>query len=171
MDLDVLVAHAQVPGARLDSSMLRGSSLRRLATEGLIRIDRYNHTAGYLVAPSVIDDLAAATRRASSLAEELAKARPLITAALSLGLAPAETVGALLPSDGDTARIDVRALGELIAGRIDELDAAAIASERYRPDSSADVPLTDFISSLGLNEAELRTAIDAGDTLYVSAET
>ena len=144
----------------LDSSKLRSNTVARAREVGLVRVTRYGRTAGYVASPEVLDRLADAARRLSSVGDELHAARPLLLAALRLGIDPAQALDALLGSDGSA--LDVAALAQLVAEATDDLDAARVARERLAQPADDDVDLDDVAAELGLDVDAMRADVRAG---------
>lgn len=143
----------------LDSSKLRSGTVTRAQEVGLVRVTRYGRTAGYVTSPEVLDRLADAARRLSAVSDELHAARPLLLAALRLGIDPARAIDALLGADGPD--LDVTALAQLVAEAADDLDAARAARARLSQPGDADIDLDDVAVELGLDVDAMRAKVRA----------
>jgi hypothetical protein len=144
----------------LDSSKLRSSTVTRAQEVGLVRVTRYGRTAGYVASPEVLGQLAEAAERLSAVSSELHAARPLLVAALRLGIDPSRALDALLGAGGPG--LDVAALAELVAEATDDLDAARVARERLAQPADRDVDLDDVAAELGLDIDAMRADVRAG---------
>lgn len=160
-DVGSLLEAARTSHEGVDSSKLRGTSLRRVEQEGLVKIEKYHRTVGYLVSPAVVEALAEFASDLERVPRELAAATSLLTIALKLGISPEQAVSALVNTRGESARVDVGALTTLIEEAADDLEAAAVARQRLQSPIDLDWTLNDVAVELGFDLGVLRVESEA----------
>ncbi|HTC69093.1 MAG TPA: hypothetical protein VK662_05935 [Acidothermaceae bacterium] len=143
----------------LDSSKLRSTALAKLKDAGLVRITRYNETAAFLVSPAAIEDMTEKIVGRAGFAEQARDSAPLMTLALSLGVAPGAAFDVLFSGD---AGVDPTALIRLLAERAEELDIAAVVADRAGSLSEPTTSLDDFAAELGIDLEVLSQDMAAG---------